>query len=225
MWQNPHFRLKLVDEPITLEFDPNYYYNVKHVGTDVIAENGVSVSIEERYRKTTTSGGSCFYVFSETASSTIRQMCSFWDFFNGTYVVWCPAMGGEPCMDISILLQYTNFTAYTSSRHPMHHVQIGFQLIVVTSPPVADDHEQYRRGSRNCCALSAFVYELHARLISTGVDIFDEFSVILPWQRRAACTGHYMCFNIRRNEPLTVKGEVGELALLLLMDRVCRQTR
>ena len=68
MWQNPHFRLKLVDEPITLEFDPNYYYNVKHVGTDVIAENGVSVSIEERYRKTTTSGGSCFYVFSETAS-------------------------------------------------------------------------------------------------------------------------------------------------------------
>ena len=403
MWVNPHFRLKLVDEPITLEFDPNYYYNVKHVGTDVIAENGVSVSIEERYRKTTTSGGSCFYVFSETASSTIRQMCSFWDFFNGTYVVWCPAMGGEPCMDISILLQYTNFTAYTSNDHPMQHViwretvctdttirtnyvlaspnlrsrvdgllkspilwertiddhfalktepnqtfqtmtqstlcacvkrfrklimvgsshmrfkadyliskcyelpaglskshhelsvgnisfiwrshgshfttllnnelasdklnrgdvvilqtgahdmayiglqetlatmidsysyiieqlkrrseQIGFQLIVVTSPPVADDHEQYRRGSRNCCALSAFVYELHARLISTDVDIFDEFSVILPWQRRAACTGHYMCFNIRRNEPLTLKGEVGELALLLLMDRVCRQTR
>ena len=367
MWKNPHFRFKLVKEPTTLKFDPNYYYNVEHVGTDGIAANGVSVSIEERYRKTTTSGGSCFYVFSETASSTIRQMCSFWDFFNGTYVVWCPAMGGEPCMNISIMVQYTNSTAYTSNEHPMHHViwrktvcrrttiginnvltspylrskdgvlpkspilwekttaddhfvlktepnktfqtmnqstlcacvkrfrrilmigsshmrfkadymiykcyglpigltrrhgdlsveninyisrsrgshfttllnnelardkldkndvvilqtgahdmaysglqqtlatmidtysnvveqlkrrseQIGFTLIVVTSPPVADDQEQYRRGSRNCCALSAFVYELHARLISTGVDMFDEFSVILPWQRRAACT-------------------------------------
>ena len=103
--------------------------------------------------------------------------------------------------------------------------QIGFKLIVVTSPPVADDQKQYRRGSRNCCALSAFVYELHARLVSKGVDIFDEFSVTLPWQRRAACTGYYLCFDIRQNEPLTVKGEVGELTLLLLMDRVCRQTR
>ena len=377
IWMNPNFTLKLVQEPRTLEFDPKYYYNVEHVGTDGIAANGVSVSIEERYRKTTTSGGSCFYVFSETASSTIRQMCSFWDFFNGTYVVWCPAMGGEPCMNISILLQYTNFTAYTSNEHPMHHViwretvcrrtiignntvltspnlrskngglpkspilwekttgghfvlktepnkpcqtmnqstlcacvkkfrkiimigsshmrfkadymiskcyglpaglkprhndlsvgninyiskargsqfttllnnelargkvdrndvvilqsgahdmaytglqqtlatmiesysntveklkrrseQIGFTLIVMTSPLVADDQQQYARGSRNCCALSAFVYELHARLISKGVDIFDEFSVILPWQRRAACTGRYMCFNVERN--------------------------
>ena len=51
MWMNPNFTLKLVKEPTTLGFDPSYYYNVEHIGTDGIAANSVSVSIEERYRK------------------------------------------------------------------------------------------------------------------------------------------------------------------------------
>ena len=403
METNPDFKFTIVTETTSLEFDPNYDYDVKHVDIDGTAGNGVSVSIEERYRKTKTSGGSCFYVYSETASSAIRQMCSFWDHFDGTYIVWCPAMGVERCMNISIALEHTNFTAYSSCRHPLHRTiwrdlvcerktsgfgnflasqpptpevdglpkrpvlwerttdnrfalrtqahktfqtmnqstlcecvkqfrkilmigashmrfkadylvfkcyqlpeglrsthrdlsienvhyiakdhashfqgllldtltrdklnkndlvilqtgahdmakiglqalltifmdrygkfvaqlkrlsdEIGFRLIVVTSPPVADDKQQYRRGSRNSCTLSALVHQLHETLAPTGVDIFDEFSVILPWQRRAACVGHYICFNIHKKAPPTLKGDVGEQALLLLMDRACRQTR
>ena len=403
MTMNPGFKFHTVKEPRTLKFDHDYHYNIKQVAIDGIAESGVSFRIEEHYRMTNTSGGSCFYVFSETVESTVRQMCSFWDFFNGTYIVWCPAMGVQPCMNISVLLQHTNFTAYSSCSHPMHHViwrdtlcqcktnytdnllaspklglrvvglpkspilwkrtmsnhfslmtqpdqtfqpmnesalcacvkrfrkiimigashmrfkadyliwkcyklpvglkpayhslsvenieyksksrggqfktllndelgrdklnrndvvilqtgahdmayiglpltldkmidsygnivaqlkrrseQIGFKLFVVTSPPVADDQPQYRRGSRNCCALSAFVHQLQERLLPVGVDIFDEYSVILPWERQAACTGHYLCFHIRRNHPISLKGDVGELALLLLMERVCGITR
>ena len=403
MDMNPGFKFHVENEPSTLEFDTDYDYNVEQVTVDGVVESGVSVRIKEHYRRNNTSGGSCFYVFSETVESTVRQMCSFWDFFNGTYIMWCPTMGVQPCMNISVLLQHTNFSAYTSCNHPMHHVvwqdtlchrnahyadnlfasrqlasrvsglpkspilwkrttdnhvvlmtrpdqklqpmnesalcacvkkfrklimigsshmrfkadyliwkcyklpagltpdhhslsvgnidfvwrsygshfetlqndelgrnklnrndvlivqtgahdmariglpltldkminsysnvvaqlkrrseQIGFKLFVVTSPPVADDQPQYRRGSRNCCALSAFVHQLQEKLLPVGVDIFDEYSVILPWERRAACTGHYLCFNLRRKQPPTLKGDVGELALLLLMDQVCRETR
>ena len=403
MKMNPGFKFHIVKEPSTLKFDPDYQYNVTRVTIDGIADGGVSVRVNEHYRMNSTLGGSCFYVFSETIESTVRQMCSFWDFFNGTYIVWCPAMGIQPCMNISVRLQHTNFTAYSSCSHPMHHLiwqhtvcerntkytdnllastqltsrdvglpkspflwkrtavkpfalmtrpdqkfqpmnesalcacvksfrklimvgsshmrfkadyliwkcyklpeglqsnhhslsvgnieytwrshgshfktllndelgrdklnrndvvivqtgahdmayvglpltldnmidsysnvvaqlkrqsdQIGFKLFVVTSPPVADDQPQYRRGSRNCCALSAFVHQLQEKLLPVGVDIFDEYSVILPWERKAACTGHYLCFNLRRKQQPTLKGDVGELALLLLMDQVCRETR
>ena len=52
------------------------------------------------------------------------------------------------------------------------------------------------------------------------VDIFDEFSVILPRQRKAACTGHYICYKFGRNRTITIQGDVGELSLLLLMEQV-----
>ena len=87
MKMNPGFKIHIVDEPRTLKFDPDYHYNFKQVAIDGIAESGVSFSIEEHYRMTNTFDGSCFYVFSETVESTVRQMCSFWDFFNGTYIV------------------------------------------------------------------------------------------------------------------------------------------
>ena len=31
-------------------------------------------------------------------------------------------MCAQPCMNISVLMQYTNFTAYSSCSHPMHHM-------------------------------------------------------------------------------------------------------
>ena len=399
MKMNPDFDFHVVSNASTLQYDPGYSYNVKQVEIGTVGQSrGVCVRIDERYKKTSTSGGSCFYAFSETAASTTRQMCSFWDFFNGTYIVWCPPMIGELCMNISILLQHTNFTAYNSCSHPMHHtiwrgaacshdrddvdkpsgsrqlvshvtslpkspvlwqetankrysiltrsnrkfkpfdksalcarvktfrklimvgsshmrfkadyliwkcyqlpsnlsarhhsltvgnihfiwrshgrhfvtllekelsrdkldrndvvltqtgahdmaynglpstletmthsyvqvikelkrrsVQIGFQLMVITSPPVADDKPQYARGSRNCCAMSVVVHKLQKALLPLDVDIFDEFSVILPQQRKAACTGHYICYKFGRNRTITIQGDVGELSLLLLMEQV-----
>ena len=66
MKMNPGFNIHIVDEPRTLRFDHDYHYNFKQVAIDGIAESGVSFRIEEHYRMTNTSGGSCFYVFSET---------------------------------------------------------------------------------------------------------------------------------------------------------------
>ena len=405
MKRNPYFEFLVVSNASTLQYDRHYRYDVKRIETDTTGKSlGVCVRIDERYNKTSTSGGSCFYAFSETAPATIRQMCSFWDFFNGTYIVSCPPMIGKLCLNISIVLQHTNFTAYNSCSHPMHHtiwrgtacshdtddvdkllwprqllasyvnglpkspvlwqetadnrvsiltrpnrkfnrlnksalcarvkkfrklimvgsshmrikadyliwkcyqlpsnvsakhrsltvgnihfiwrsrgshfetlleeelspdrldrndvvltqtgahdmaynglpstletmtqsfvqvikelkrrsVQIGFQLMVITSPPVADDKPQYARGSRNCCAMSVVVHQLQKMLLPLGVDIFDEFSVILPRQRKAACTGHYLCYKLGRNRKITIEGDVGELALLLLMERVCHRTK
>ena len=79
MTMNPGFNIHIVDEPSTLKFDPDYHYNIKQVAIDGIAESGVSFRIEEHYRMTNTFDGSCFYVFSETVESTVRQMYSFWD--------------------------------------------------------------------------------------------------------------------------------------------------
>ena len=119
---SPYFVFHVNINASTIQYDPRYSYNVKQVDIGTVGQNrGVCVRIDERYKTTRTSGGSCLYAFSETAASTTRHMCSFWDLFNGTYIVWCPPMIGQLCINISILLQHTNFTEYNSCSHPVHH--------------------------------------------------------------------------------------------------------
>ena len=92
---NPDFVFHVDINASTIQYDPRYSYNVKQVDIGTVGQSrGVCVRIDERYKTTRTSGGSCLYAFSETAASKTRHMCSFWDLFNGTYIVWCPPMIG-----------------------------------------------------------------------------------------------------------------------------------
>ena len=77
--------------------------------------NDVIVRLDELYDKRRTGGGSSFLALIE--SHSIRYMCSFWDYFNGTYAICCPAPPIEYAV-LTIRLQYVNFEAYGETIDP-----------------------------------------------------------------------------------------------------------
>ena len=94
--------MKVVEPPA------GYNYQVE-------ALSSTDILIEERNGKTPTGGGSSFLVRSDSVST---QICHYDDFFNGTYVAHCP-LPECTCRNISIWLQYSNFTAYTGNHLPI----------------------------------------------------------------------------------------------------------
>ena len=88
-----------------------YSYNVRVVSsTDFV--------IEERCGNSSTGGGSSFLIIT---TSTSTQNCHYNDFFNGTYAVHCP-LPECSCRNVSIRLQYSNFTAYTGNHKAVQTV-------------------------------------------------------------------------------------------------------
>ena len=81
----------------------------------VMAASSTMFVIKELYWKTPTGGGSSFLIRTD---STSTQICPYTDSFNGTYVVNCP-LPRCTCRNITVLLQYTNFTAYTGRYTPI----------------------------------------------------------------------------------------------------------
>ena len=78
--------------------------------------SGIVIWIEERYLGNLTSGGSNFRVLFGTP---IQQVCSYNDYFNGTYVVFCPAPV-HGCIAVSIDILYVNFDAFRGNRVPLN---------------------------------------------------------------------------------------------------------
>ena len=104
---NPKF--KFIMNNVKVAKPPaGYSYHVK-------ALSSTDILIEERNGETPTGGGSSFLVRSDSVST---QICQYDDFFNGTYVAHCP-LPECTCRNISVLLQYFNFTAYTSNHLPI----------------------------------------------------------------------------------------------------------
>ena len=77
------------------------------------ASDGVFILIKESLKGKATSGGGSLTVYAEYFS---RDLCSYRDMFNGTYIVWCPPMvlGGR--RDFVMKLQFVNFSAYAGNR-------------------------------------------------------------------------------------------------------------
>ena len=88
---------------------------------DSCQDDGVFLRITERYSGDTKStGGSSFRVISTTPLA--RKMCSYVDLFDGTYLVWCPFLLGSECSNMSVSLDFVNFTAYTGKHIPLCNV-------------------------------------------------------------------------------------------------------
>ena len=81
----------------------------------VMAVSSTTFVIKELCWEMPTGGGSSFLIRTD---STSTQICPYTDSFNGTYVVNCP-LPRCTCRNITVLLQYTNFTAYTGSHTPI----------------------------------------------------------------------------------------------------------
>ena len=77
----------------------------------------VRVHLDEFYNGKRTVGGSCFLV--QTDSPTERQLCSYTDYFNGTYTIWCPAPP-TTCAVLTIQRQCVDFLFYVSYDKPVH---------------------------------------------------------------------------------------------------------
>ena len=97
---NPLYNINTTNT-MTVSSPGIYKYNIKALSS---TEFVITESVEE----TATRGGSCFLVRSDSMSTHI---CNYNDLFNGTYIVHCP-LPECTCRNISIWLQYTNFTAY-----------------------------------------------------------------------------------------------------------------
>ncbi|KAK2153739.1 hypothetical protein NP493_2270g00001 [Ridgeia piscesae] len=84
-------------------------------------QDGVFLNlIEHQSSKHNSTGGSSFRIISMT--SLARKMCSYIDMFDGTYVAWCPFSLGSECANISVSLDFYNFTAFTGIHKPLRNV-------------------------------------------------------------------------------------------------------
>ena len=79
----------------------------------------VRVRLDEYYDGKRTVGGSGFLAL--TDSPTEREVCSYTDYFNGTYTIWCPAPP-TTCAELTIRHQYVDFVAYYRSAAPQEQV-------------------------------------------------------------------------------------------------------
>ena len=112
---NPGFNLtfgelRRVNIPESYRYYVSHTSNFSHAGI-----RGIRILIVEQDARLPTVGGSSFLITSEAES---RQLCSYEDYFNGTYSAWCPPPN-YGCRSISVRLQYFNFTAYTENHTPI----------------------------------------------------------------------------------------------------------
>ena len=103
-------KLRCVDVPESYRYYVSLTSNFSHAGI-----SGIRILIVELDTHLPTGGGSSFLITSESES---RHLCSYEDYFNGTYFAWCPSPN-YGCRHISVRLQYFNFTAYTGNHSPI----------------------------------------------------------------------------------------------------------
>ena len=95
----------------------------------------------------------------------------------------------------------------------------GFKLVVLTSPPFRDiDNKTNTMGGRNNFALAAFNEMIRVKAAYMGVEVFDEFSIILPRQDENTCNSHYICYNTHFRK---ITGTVGVTTMQMTMANVC----
>ena len=95
----------------------------------------------------------------------------------------------------------------------------GFKLVVLTSPPFRDiDNKTNTMGGRNNFALAAFNEMIRVKAAYMGVEVFDEFSILVPRQDENTCNSHYICYNTHLRK---ITGTVGVTTMQMTMANVC----
>ena len=111
-WRN--MTTRGVYEKITRD-QTRYTYDIRVVEATRRCSD-VRVRLDEFYDGKRTVGGSCFLV--QTDSPTEQQVCSYTDYFNGMYTIWCPAPR-TTCAVLTIQRQCVDFLVYDKPVHPL----------------------------------------------------------------------------------------------------------
>ncbi|KAI0235852.1 hypothetical protein LSAT2_013612 [Lamellibrachia satsuma] len=237
---NPKFKFSM--NKIKVAKPPaGYSYHVE-------ALSSTDILIEERNGKVPTGGGSSFLVRSDSVST---QICHYDDFFNGTYVVHCPLPECTCRNISVWLqhANYTAFTCvhypiekllWRKRSCNLRKGNVGFTKTSRESKTSSNgknivtwylenrlwitrsaDKTVPSVGSRNNFALAALNRKLKTELLSKKVNVFDEFSILLPQQNRNSCGCHFMCRGIKNNKTY-IYGRVGIVAAsMLVYNEIC----
>ena len=87
----------------------------------IVELNSLSFSIIETLNNTLTKGGSTFHII--VIGHTIRSICEYWDYFNGSYSVCCPAVSATSNI-VNVTLMNVDYHSY--KLHRSLYKQIGF---------------------------------------------------------------------------------------------------
>ena len=104
------FRGNVMDKPIYSEFN----YCVSVISID--ADTGILLHVRETRQSKPTGGGSSLLALSDTVR---RRLCFYDDYFNGTYIIWCPPPSPGQCSKVSVEMKFVNFSAYIIGYFPL----------------------------------------------------------------------------------------------------------
>ena len=150
---------------------------------DSCQDDGVFLRITERYSGDTKStGGSSFRVISTTPLA--RKMCSYVDLFDGTYLVWCPYLLSSECSNMSVSLDFVNFTAYTGKHIPLCNV-VWQQVVCRGQQSLCTDEGGLAKTDKTLLHrtnLSELQYETTTRNAITWQRHLDGWRARLSWR-------------------------------------------
>ena len=157
------------------------YNTIKERGNaDGCQAEGVFFSITERHsgdRQST--GGSSFRIVSSTPVS--RQMCTYVDMFDGTYAVWCPLSLDAACSNISIALDFFNFSAFSGHHKPLRDAK--WQRTICREQQSQCSAEETEKTLLRRTDLSGLQNETAMRNAVTWVRQRGGWLARLSWQR------------------------------------------
>ena len=113
-----------------LGYDPgahleDYNYSMHHSQTGYF----VTVIITEFFKQKVTSGGSSFYGLVYTENKL--TLCTYADYFNGTYTVLCPM--SSHCVHVNLTLLHTGFSQYQGITKRLDHVLLDAQICATST--------------------------------------------------------------------------------------------
>ena len=177
--------------------------------TESCQDDGVFLRIAERYTGDTKStGGSSFRVISTT--SLARKMCSYVDLFDGTYLVWCPFLLGSECSNMSVSLDFVNFTAYTGKHKPLRNV-VWQQAVCRGQQSLCNDEGGLAKTDKTLLHrtnLSELQYETATRNAITWQRHLDGWRARLSWRHGQLFEMNTtsLCKRVKRLGRLTMVG-------------------
>ncbi len=102
-------------ENVELTTKSTYQYKISQYLQNT--KRSIELILYEQDKEVFSNGGSSFHVTSESMRNI--RICDVTDFFNGTYIISCPAL--RNCLTVKVYLMFVNFMAFRNKKaNPMN---------------------------------------------------------------------------------------------------------